>query len=480
MKTRILLIISIAGLLFTGCSLDQKPKTSWTDGAFYETSGQVEGLLEGAYVKLETALGAGFMVYGDMRSDLYTCYNQNSVVYLNIMENVITPYNANASWANFYAAIQQANLVIKNAPAMYEAGILDETQFARIIGEAYCLRAFTYFWIVRIWRDAPLVVEPSVASDYNSRIKKSTEGELLSQIHSDLEASRKYLTDSGNRTHFTLSGSWAVSAQVYAWEKNWDGVLEACANVNSKIYELAKLYDENEKVGSLSFMQTIANSQYASIFNDGKSAESIFELSFSLEDSSDSKLLNGLVYQSEVLHPHPELLSHYKTLKNDDWRYYINFYDERKVTKYFIDFTGIANETRNVVLLRYADIVLLKAEAQIEKAALIGGDVGNALLQQAVVGINTIRKRAGGPTYILSATYTVDNIEEIRALIAEERKIEFYGEGYRYFDLMRTGKVTEVMPPINGQEDERSIYWPVYYTEVIYSNGSIEQNEYYK
>ena len=227
-------------------------------------------------------------------------------------------------------------------------------------------------------------------------------------------------------------------------------------------------------------MQTIANSQYASIFNDGKSSESIFELSFSLEDSSDSKLLNGLVYQSEVLHPHPELLSHYKTLKNDDWRYYINFYDERKVTKYFIDFTGIANETRNVVLLRYADIVLLKAEAQIEKAALIGGDVGNALLQQAVVGINTIRKRAGGPTYILSATYTVDNIEEIRALIAEERKIEFYGEGYRYFDLMRTGKVTEVMPPINGQEDERSIYWPVYYTEVIYSNGSIEQNEYYK
>ena len=117
MKTRILLIISIAGLLFTGCSLDQKPQTSWTDGAFYETSGQVEGLLEGAYVKLETALGAGFMVYGDMRSDLYTCYNQNSVVYLNIMENVITPYNANASWANFYAAIQQANLVIKNAPA---------------------------------------------------------------------------------------------------------------------------------------------------------------------------------------------------------------------------------------------------------------------------------------------------------------------------------------------------------------------------
>ena len=480
MKTRILMIISIAGLVFTGCSLDQKPLTNWTDGAFYETEGQISGLLEGGYIKLENALGAGFMVYGDMRSDLYTYYNQNNVSYLNIMENVITPYNANASWANFYAAIQQANLVIKNAPTMLEDGILDESQFARLMGEAYCLRAYTYFWIVRIWGDAPLVINPSVASDYNSKIRKSTEGELLAQIHSDLGESRKYLSDSGSRTHFTLSASWTISAQVCAWEKDWDGVLEACANVSASTYKLAELYTSDEMVGSLTFKQYIAGSQYASIFNDGKSTESIFELSFSLDDSSDSKLLNGLVYKSEVLRPNKELLAYYKTLKNDDWRYHVNFYDDTKVTKYFIDFDGIATETRNIVLLRYAEIVLLQAEAQLEKAALIGGDDGNALLQQAVAGINTIRKRAGGSSYVLSEIYTMDNIEELRDALAEERKIEFYGEGYRYFDLVRTGKVLEVMEPVNGQDEIGSIKWPVYSTEIVYSNGSIEQNEYYK
>ena len=473
-------MISLAWAFLAGCSLDIKPQTNWTDGAFYETDGQVQSLLEGAYVKFENALSVGFMVYGDIRSDLYRCHNENKVDYLNIMENVITPYNTHASWANFYASIQQLNLVIANAPSMFEAGIVDSAQFAKLMGEAYCLRAYNYFWIARVWGDAPIVLKPAVADDYNSRMKKSTQGELLSQVYSDLDKAREYLTDNGSRTHLTLSAAWAIEAQVCAWEKDWDGVLNACAKINDKQYELADLFDSTYSVGDISFMQNVANSEYARIFNEGNSSESIFELSFSLDDSSDSKQLSQLVASSEILRPNDALLEYYKTMNAFDWRYYINFYDNKKVTKYFINYGGIAEETRNIVLLRYAEIILLRAEAQIEKAVIEGGDTGSARIKKAVSDINTIRKRAGGEAYTLPGTYDLDNVDELRNALAEERKIEFYGEGYRYFDLVRTGKVIEVMEPINGHNDERSNVWPVYYTEVIYSNGSIEQNEYYK
>ena len=463
-----------------GCSLNQEPETSWTDGAFYETEGQIQALLEGAYVKLENALGVGFMVYGDIRSDLYRCYNTNKVEFLNIMDNVITPYNSYSSWANFYAAIQQANLVLSNAPEMYDQGIIGQDCLNEIMGEAYCLRAFAYFWITRIWGAAPLVLKPAISSDYNARMKRSSEGELLASIHADLEAAYKLLPDDSEKTHFTLSAAWAITAQVCAWEKDWNGVIEACDRIDPQKYELAELYKSGYVIGTTAFMKYIEDSEYARIFNMGGQSESIFELSFSLDDSSDSKLLYGMVGYSETIRPDLELLSEYKMIRNKDWRYFVNFYDDTRVTKYFINYSGLAEDTRNVVLLRMTEIVLLKAEAQIELAVNLGGDEGNKLINDALSAINRIRTRAGGEDNMIEEVYTIDNVEDLKELLAEERKFELYGEGYRFLDLVRTGKVIDVMGPRNNQNDIRSILWPVYYTEMIYSNGSIEQNEYYK
>ena len=124
-------MISLAWVSLAGCSLDIKPQTNWSDGAFYETDGQVQSLLEGAYVKFENALSVGFMVYGDIRSDLYRCHNANKVDYLNIMENVITPYNTHASWANFYASpISFANWSESTMPASNIDGALAITRLS--------------------------------------------------------------------------------------------------------------------------------------------------------------------------------------------------------------------------------------------------------------------------------------------------------------------------------------------------------------
>ena len=68
----------------------------------------------------------------------------------------------------------------------------------------------------------------------------------------------------------------------------------------------------------------------------------------------------------------------------------------------------------------------------------------------------------------------------MKALIAKERRVELFAEGHRYFDLYRTGKLAEVMGPINGQTNLDSFWWPVNLSEIRRSNGRIEQNVYYK
>lgn len=480
MKARIITLILVS-LSIVSCSLNQEPATSWTDSTYYKSEGQIKALVAGGYTRLQAALGTGFMLFGDVRSDLYMLNNQNATEIRDMLNNNITAYNKYSNWNSFFYAIQQANLVIKHAPEMLDGKIISNDVFASVMGQSYAIRAFSYFWIVRIWGDAPILTTPSVSDSYHAEEVRKPAEDVFTLILDDLKAAREYLSDNGDRTHFTKSAAWALEAQVLAWKKDWDGVLKACANVNASIYKLANLYSPDHSPSDPDFLNYIAGSGYANIFNVGEQPESIFELSYSIDDSSESKNLYKLVANSESLHPSIACLDEYKANRMKDWRYFVNFYDNKKITKYFINFGSAAAETRNVILLRYGEIVLLQAEAYAEKAAILGAEGGAAMLKNSVVALNDIRNRAGGPAYTLDpAAFTLDDIDELRNYIAEERKIELYGEGYRYFDLIRTGKVLERMEPINGQNDMRSVVWPIYYTEILYSNGKLVQNEYYR
>ena len=103
------------------------------------------------------------------------------------------------------------------------------------------------------------------------------------------------------------------------------------------------------------------------------------------------------------------------------------------------------------------------------------------LKNKAIALLNIIRARAGGDAYLINASdYDSEDVDLLRILIADERYKELFGEGYRYFDLVRTGTLLEVMGPVNGQDDMLSAVWPIHYQEILYSNGAIEQNVFYK
>lgn len=468
------------------CSLEMKPDTAWGEMDYYQTQGQLISLVNGGYVCLQKVMGPGAIIYGEMRSDIHYCNRTTSVDYDNIIRNNITAYNRYASWYSFYQVIQQANLVIAHAREMAEKGILLPEEIVEPLGEAYAMRAFTYFWIVRIWGDAPLVLVPSEGEHYDARMKKTSVDAVFAQIKEDIVQAKSRLSDNGSRTHFTLSSMYALEAQVCAWLQDWKGVQAANSHFFDETgvgikpdcgYSLAVLYSPTQSSSDNNY---IANSEYAALFNVGKSKESIFELSFGIDDNATSYSLYSVF---DSVRPTGATKTRYTQDKSKDWRCAINFYgNSPKLTKYFINFENYNTETRNVVLLRLGEMILLQAEAYanlIQEAATISE--AEERKNKAIALLNLIRQRAGGEAYQIDASqYSRDDVDPIKILVANERWKELFGEGYRYFDLIRTGTLIEVMQPINGQDDMLSAVWPIHYTDILYSNGSIEQNTYYK
>lgn len=474
----ILLIVAVQA-----CSLDLKPKSAWSDNSYYANENQVIAVLNGGYTRMQEALGGGAIVYGSARSDEYYCSNTSRVEMDNIVNNGITPYNSYASWAAFYRVIQQANLILLHVPEMVEEGRIARQNGNSYLGQAYCMRAFAYFWMVRIWGDCPLKLEASVGSNYAKEMTRTDEGLVRKKIHEDLETAISLLEDNGDRVHFTKTAAWAIEAQLCAWEKDWEGVISANSHIlENQDYGLAEFYNQRytpTMTIDSDFYRYIAGSELVRLFNEGRGKESIFELAYSIDDNSNSNTLYGLVGgNGESLRPNLKNLFSTRRLEGD-WRFFLNFYGNNpRWTKYFIGFTTF--NTRDVVLLRLADFILLEAEAYIELIPQASAADKGTYLEKAVELVNQIRWRAGGDALLLSASsFDVDDLESLRAVIMNERLMELYGEGYRYFDLIRTGKLIEVMQPVNGQYNWASSVWPVYYTEVLYGAG-IEQNQYYR
>src|SRR5690606_28581719 len=134
-----------------------------------------------------------------------------------------------------------------------------------------------------IWGDAPLVLAPFLSNNDLEELTRTPSNEVLQQIHLDLEETVRLIPSSiTSRTAFTQAAAYALDAHVYAWEHNYPKVIERTSRVISNTnYSLATLYDPSFNASDSDFKGKVQASEFAAIFNVGKSKESIFELSFS-------------------------------------------------------------------------------------------------------------------------------------------------------------------------------------------------------
>lgn len=485
MKTYIK-IMAICGLVMTySCSdfLETEPLTDFTQDpqgskklkSQYKSVTDAESGLNGAYDKFKQDIFQfENFSYGDIQSD--NCYAGGDGLPGEEVDAIkVTSVNSKAKlmWAQYYEMGGAATSVIENTRLM-KSGIDDVTR-RRIIAEAKFIRAYAYFDIVRIWGDAPLMVEliPAITADNLDDTypklypERSSAEKIYAQIIKDLEEALPDLESVSKGTFKATKGAAnGLLAKVYATygeksSRNYTKVVELCNEVINDGYSLVSNFDDLWNPANKFTSESIFE-----VYYDATSPNWAFWVLFSEED--------GSITWRRYCTPTHDLISKFNP---NDKRFassivYKNVpYDTYfPATKY-----PIANKIRqkdsNIILMRLADILLLKAEALAE--------LGN--VNEAITIVNTIRSRAG-----LTALSTTMSQDEARLAVESERQFELVLEGQRWYDLLRNDRMIAVMTKHtdrNGKllfptlQEFRKL-WPVPQTEKD-SNPNLTQNEGY-
>ena len=487
---RVIISVFVLSILFLGSckKLDTYPITSYSENNFWKHPNHASAALNGAYSLLQLALNTEFVYYGEARADLVLINRENNIQSMGVINNALNVNMSFANWGNFYKIVQQCNLILKYVPIMLENNIYKSTdadsfkEYQRIMGQAHALRALVYFYMIRVWGEVPLVTEPTevVANINDLKVFRSPMEAIHNQIIADLETAREFLNSHTSypnakhvRSHITRGAVDAIFTDFYLWIGDAAKAVSYANNlVNNSGAAVGSVYGYTELTGTTAAQRY--TSEYAQMFYNGYSKESIFEIAFNMDENSTSSLFGiyGAAAQAQFSASDIAL----SKIGTSDPRRDVIFNTgstKRYVYKFFekVDFDLTQMNDKNVIIYRLADICLLKAEALIKRGQ--ANDRQNALNL-----LNTIKRRANIGEMPESDFLAMTDEEALNEVL-DERARELCYEGKRWFDLVRNNKAIEVMQPINGLSDPRNILWPINLV-VIRQNPNIEQNEYYK
>jgi starch-binding outer membrane protein, SusD/RagB family len=476
-------ILVIIAMLTFGCNkyLDQRPADSLTREAFFQTEADANAAIIGVYDALQ-GCSTQFLNWGEYRGDLVTATVQSTTNYPyfeSFSPDASTNISAASDWTAVYKMIGRANIVIESVPGIVgiDRGFTKEKSDA-IVSQARFLRALGYFYLVRAFKDVPLVLTASSSDDVNFQPAKSPSSVVLDQIETDLAIAEQaipaqYSTDQYTRGMATKGAVNALQTDVYLWRAKYQQAVDA-----------------SQKVLSNNLYSLVSGSNWFSLFSQKNTSESIFEVQYDYKINET----NSLPGVSNSFYVNPTLVSGY-TVEQDVIRGPNQTYVSNGVGLIYWKYIGLSiNGTTLIqrptsdpdfIIYRLADIMLLRAEAL--------AHLGTAQKQEAINLVNQIRTRAGIANYTTvdgSASTTL-----LESLILKERALELAMEGKRWFDLVREAtndnnpdllinavtlsKTVAERALIRSRIiDPRSWYLPILSTE-LNKNANLVQNPYY-
>ncbi len=349
-------------------------------------------------------------------------------------------------WRSSYLSIAGANLIIDNK-AKIEA--IDNTPTKSIskaaIGEAKFWRGVLYFQLVQMFGGVPLRVTQTKRADQTNVPRNSAE-EVYAQIITDLKDAEINLPAKADKAKVSKWAATAYLAKVYLTQKDFaNALLKAKEVENSKAFTLTP--------------------KFADVFDIAQEngPEDILTIQFIRVDGQGSRLdaLSGW----GITAVEPTLYGKYEAT---DQRKLTTFLEPTKATSNqgkWVDPKKVSGDGQdnNFIVYRYADLILIKAEAENEV---------NGPTVAAYADVNRIRTRAGVKT--LSTGLTKD---QFREAVLKERNLELAMEQVRWFDLKRTGKLKDVLTAAGlGKWNDKYLLFPIPQSEIDSSNGLIKQN----
>lgn len=449
-----LLIILFAGLMSCNKEIDLKPESYLTTGTFYNNASEINTALVGAYNGLQNPMYYEWQLT-ELRSDntdMGVPASSNTFnADLTALDEFIPTTGTDAIfqyWIKTYNNIRNANIILQNLGVNYDAtagsislgpiGILiSDSLRKQYAGEALVLRAYSYFNLVRLYGGVFLTTTPLAAEDAK-KVNRSSVDDIYKLIQADLSTAATYAS-SLKFNQITA----ANAGKMNAWTAK--GLL-------AKVYLTL-----NNKPAAITLLQDV-------IANSGYGLQSTYANVFSITNEVNSEILFTVRYKAGNLGLGSSFGNDFAPIGSNSlvisgagkgWNYPTNDIDTafgtttpdpRKATnmtsygtskilyvkKYLTPVITANDGESDWPILRYADILLMLAEAQ-----------GNSPSSLAL--INQVRIRAG-VTALTPAT--VNSIATFEQALANERRLEFAFENQRFFDLVRFNKTMSTISAV--------------------------------
>ena len=445
---KIIFLASLAALLMTSCGdsfFDLEPASSVTIDKVYKTASDYNVAVIGCYSKLQSQVNF-YTECCEYRSDNLSLSAPTSGTQdrYDIDHFVEKPSNGILSsyWANFNNNVYRCNLLLDQIDGATFADNLKK----QYKGEAMFIRALNYFNMYRIWGGVP-ATKHVVSAQEALKIARYSDEQMYDLIAGDLKeiVDNNYLPDtysSADMGRATSGAAKALLGKVYLTFHKWTEARDVLAELIGKyqlVSPIAQVFNvdnknNNEIIFAVHFNKEIEGEGHSYWYNITNASD---------ETNQTSSLINTFPTGDA----RKDLITYVKAANNV---YLMNkFYDTKSTT-----FNVVGNDQ---ILLRYADVLLMYAEALNE----IGYDASEGSL--ALKYLNEVRERAGISD--LTAKQ-LNSQEKFRKGILVERQREFPYEGQRWFDLVRMGFAKEVMSENGIEIKDYQLLFPIPQTEI--------------
>jgi hypothetical protein len=485
-----LLGAGLAGLLLAGACSDfiaPKPTDVLAPQNFYLTSADAVAAVNGAYEQQRWAYWLNYWYITDMATDEALASpnfgpdgHRASNYTFDAQEGFI-----NGFWTDTYRTINRSNAVLDHVPGI----TMDQTLRDRVLGEAHFLRALSYFNLVRLFGDVPLL-DHEVTSLTSVEIPRTPAADVYTLIIGDLQTAMATLPASYSGADVgraTAGAARALLAKVYLTQKNWASASQAAGQVmSSGTYGLLTNFKDNFRIATkLTNAESIFELNYDGVLTPGTgSVVTLFTLpagypggdayglievlpsTFGKYSASDKRGQGASVITS----PYRDAAGRTVTWALPSGAVVYKYLDDANTQN--MSARGWTQQSNDWPVLRYADVLLMYAEAVNE------GGSANAGTKEAA--LNQVRQRAGLlPVAGLSQS-------DFRDTVRVERQRELLFEGSRWFDLARWGvldatiraKTAEVAARYPGETTAHGVpgtLLPIPQSE-INLNGKLTQN----
>jgi hypothetical protein len=440
----------------TGCSdfLDEEDPSNLTPESFYTTAQHADAAIAAVYADTRFfGNGAGIFSSNWQLLEAPTGTSTTETAQNSDLNNLYSlTWDANTGhiqnwWGGVYRVVANANLVLANVPQIK----MDETRKAKVLGEARFLRAWAYFYAVRLWGDVPLILLPQAFTSEDFFPTRTPAETVYNQIVADLQAAETAglpWTDATGRV--SQSAVKSLLAKVYLTMAGYP----LSKGAASYALAAAKAKEVIDNAGSIALFDTYADVHNQALKN---TKEHIFSLQYTA-DVAENPMTNMFPNFKPVTYRGPSgtgstipAEDFYDSYEPGDLRavdqqgyFYSTYYTNGNGAPFdlgapyiFKHFNVIANGTSgvkgtakdnlNVPMIRYAEVLLIYAEAQNESGAPN---------QEAYDALVQIRDRA---QLLTPALGTFDQAS-FREAVWKERWHELCYEGITWFDMVRLRK----------------------------------------